>query len=265
MSADSTPLAPQLAAQDFAGRCAVITGAGGCLGRAVAAILAQHDVRLVLLGRQKSALEALDDQLRALGARPSTLLCQDVTQGDIIDRLADSLLARFGGLDILIAAAAHPSTPTPLTHLSPAQWEETFAVNVTAPWRLLRSLDPLLRRSDAGRAVFVTCAEAQSLPAYRGAYAVSKSALEALVLSYAAELRATNVRANLFDPGRFMSPLSATAFPGQTAAETTPEQAAQALIQLTARSCTFQGRRLTQDDLGVSTQTLPLAGVPKAL
>ena len=90
---------------------------------------------------------------------------------------------------------------TPLAHLDPKMFQELLDVNVTANWRLIRSLDPLLRQSDAGRALFVTSGAARKHTPYWGGYAMSKAALEILALTYAAECEGTKVKVNLLNPG----------------------------------------------------------------
>src|SRR3546814_5272186 len=116
---------------------------------------------------------------------------------------------------ILVGNAGILGPLTPVGHIKPAIWQEVMDVNVTANYRLRRSLDPLLRRSDAGRAVFVTSGAAAAAEAYWGPYAVSKAALEMLVKTYAAEITKTAVKANLLSPGPIRTMMRAAAFPGE--------------------------------------------------
>ena len=106
---------------------------------------------------------------------------------DALDRLGAAIHERWGKLDILLGNAGMLGELAPITHIDQPVWDEVMAVNVTANYRLIRSLDPLLRASDAGRAIFVTSGAAHKAQAYWGVYSVSKAALEALVRTYAAE------------------------------------------------------------------------------
>ncbi len=154
----------------------------------------------MLVARTVGGLEAVDDQIKALGGS-ATLVPLDVTDGPGIDRLGAALYERYGQLDVLLGNAGILGTLSPVGHIEPTVFERVMAVNVTANWRLIRSLDPLLRQSDAGRAIFVTSGISRKAVPYWGAYAASKAALDMLVGIYAAEVAHTNVRVNLFNPG----------------------------------------------------------------
>src|SRR5262249_11915819 len=139
----------------LAGRIAVITGASRGLGAAVAKRFAAEGAQLVLVARTVGGLEEVDDEVRGFG-RSATLVPLDLTGFDPIDRLGQSLFERFGKIDILVANAAVLGTLSPIGHITPRDWTEVINLNLTANWRLIRSLDPLLRASDSGRAIFVT-------------------------------------------------------------------------------------------------------------
>jgi NAD(P)-dependent dehydrogenase (short-subunit alcohol dehydrogenase family) len=178
-------------------------------------------------------LEELDDACRHAGGADATLAVLDLTKGELIDALGRSLFDRFGYLDGLVVCAAELGAITPVSHLEPKTFERIMAVNLIANQRLIRSVDPLLRASRAGRAVFVTDGAAGPGRAYWGGYAATKAALEAIVLAYAAELRLTQVRVNLFDPGPMATRLRAQAYPGERP-DTVPDPAAaaQRLVEL---------------------------------
>ncbi|MGI9499968.1 MAG: SDR family NAD(P)-dependent oxidoreductase, partial [Geminicoccaceae bacterium] len=166
------------------GRLALITGASRGLGAALAERFAQEGARLILMARTTGGLEEVDDRVRAAGAE-ATLVPQDLTQSEAIDELGGALAKRFGRLDILIGNAAEQSALSPVPHTDPKAFEQTLAINAVTNFRLIRSLDPLLRASSSGSAIFVT-ADVGAMPrAYFGAYAVSKAALESLVMTYA--------------------------------------------------------------------------------
>lgn len=229
------------------GRLALITGASRGLGAATAIAYASEGAHCVLVARTVGGLEEVDDRIRALGGS-ATLVPLDVTDGPGIDRLGAALYERFGRLDVFLGNAAILGTLSPVGHIEPKIFEQVVAVNLTANWRLLRSLDPLLRRADAGRAIFVTADASRQPVAYWGAYAAAKAGLDMLVGIYAAEVAHTAVRVNLFDPGPMRTVLRAQAFPGEDpAGQTPPEVHAEALIRLALPSCTLNGQRIEGD------------------
>ena len=196
-------------------RLILITGASRGLGAALAEACAAEGARLILLARTRGALEEVDDRVRSLGAE-ATLLPLDLADLDAVDRLGPSIYQRFGRLDGLAACAAELGTLTPTPQLDPKTLQRILTVNMLANQRLIRTLDPLLRASDAGRAVFLTdCSASQGRP-FWGAYGASKAALESVVFSWSAETaRITRLRVNLADPGPMRTRLRAQAFPGE--------------------------------------------------
>lgn len=196
------------------GRVALVTGASRGIGRAVALELARTRWRVVAVARSQKALETLDDAIRAEGGE-ATLVPMDLRDYNGIDQLGAALFERFGKLDALAACAGSLGSVTPAHQVTPAVMDEAMGVNVIANYRLIRSMHPLLRASDAGRAVFVTSGIASSPLAYFGPYAASKAALDALVRTYAAELNVTPIKANLFSPGPVRTAMRAKAFPGE--------------------------------------------------
>jgi NAD(P)-dependent dehydrogenase (short-subunit alcohol dehydrogenase family) len=229
------------AVKSLQGRIAVVTGASRGIGRAAALELASRGAHVVAVARTQGALEELDDEVKAVGSS-ATLVPMSVTDYAGVDRLGAAIFARWKKLDILVGNAGVLGKLSPLPHLEPKLWDEVFAVNVTANWRLIRSLEPLLRQSDAGRAVFVTSGAATDINAYWGAYAVSKAALEALVRTWAAELASTPVRVNLFRPGPVATRMRAQAMPGEDPATIpTPAAIAPQLVDLCEPSFTSTG------------------------
>jgi NAD(P)-dependent dehydrogenase (short-subunit alcohol dehydrogenase family) len=230
----------------LADRLIVIAGASRGLGAAAAEACAAEGARLVLVARTRGALEEVDDAVRRQGGE-ATLVAADLTKGELVDSLGAALHQRFGRVDGLVAAAAELGPLTPVSHLEPKALEQVLRTNLLATHRLIRSLDPLLRAATDARAVFVTDGSAGSGRAYWGAYAASKAALEALVLAYAAELRITRVKVNLFDPGPMATRLRAKAYPGERAESVPPpSRAASALIDLLVPDCPHHGQRLTR-------------------
>jgi NAD(P)-dependent dehydrogenase (short-subunit alcohol dehydrogenase family) len=217
---------------DLSGRVALVTGASRGIGRAAALALAGAGAHVVAVARTSGGLEELDDAINAKGGA-ATLVPLDLKDSPALDRLGAALYERWRRLDIFLANGAILGTITPLGHLEPKVWDEVMAVNVTANWRMVRSFDPLLRASDAGRVLFVSSGAAQSCPPYWGGYSISKAALEALAKTYAGELRKTKVRVNLFNPGATRTRMRAEAMPGENP-ETlkTPEMLAADIMRM---------------------------------
>ncbi len=229
----------------LAGRLALITGASRGIGAAVAKRFAAEGAHLVLIARTVGGLEETDDAVRAAGGQ-ATLLPLDLRQYDKIDQMGAALYERFGRLDILVGNAGVLGALSPTGHFGPKVWQEVMDVNLTANWRLIRSLDPLLRLSPSGRAIFVTASVAQEATPFWGAYAASKAGLETLVRCYAGEVANTPVRANLIDPGIVRTALRAQGFPLENkSALTSPEAVTGAFVDLAAADCALNGQIVT--------------------
>ena len=199
----------------LAGRVALVTGATRGVGAAAALSLGAAGAHVIAAGRTQGALEELDDAIRAAGGEAASLVPMDLTNGTGIDQLGLALFERHRRLDILVHAAGMLGGLRPVAHVPPALWEKLVATNLTSAYRLIRSLEPLLRASDRARAVFITCEQAAAPKAFWGAYAATKAGLEAMVRSWADEIDNTPIRAILADPGPVRTALRAQAFPGE--------------------------------------------------
>jgi len=223
-------------------RLALVTGASRGIGRAVAIALAEHGAHVVIAARTIGALEELDDEIRKGGGK-ATLLQVDLSKGDKLVQLGPTLFARWGKLDIFVGNAGILGPLSPLHHVTEDAWNQVVDINLSANWRLIRTLDPLLKRSDTGRAVFVTSAAASGKYAYWGPYAVSKAGLEALVKTYAHELQDTPVRVNLVNPGPTRTAMRAKAFPGEDPTTLPdPSELVPMFLELVSPECTLSGR-----------------------
>ncbi|MSO65640.1 MAG: SDR family NAD(P)-dependent oxidoreductase [Alphaproteobacteria bacterium] len=223
-------------------RVALITGASRGIGAAVAQCFAAEGAHVVLVARTVGGLEEVDDTIRAAGGT-ATLVPLDLRDFAGIDRMAAALAERFGRLDILVGNAATLGELRPVPHYSPEMWAEVIELNLTSNWHLIRAFDGLLRRSSAGRALFVSSNLVRHPRAYWGPYAASKAALENLVLCYAAEIAATSVRANVIDPGRVRTRMRAQAYPGEDPAKhPAPALIAPRLIEWASAAATANGQ-----------------------
>lgn len=225
----------------LAGRIALITGASRGIGRAVALAFAREGAHVVLLARTQGALEEVDDEIREAGGT-ATLLQLDLRNGDKLDALGPTIFQRWGKLDILVGNAGILGPLSPLGHITADAWNDVININLTANWRLIRTCDPLLRKSDAGRAIFVTSGAASGAHAYWGPYAVSKAGLEALVKTYAQEIERTPVRANLINPGPVRTAMRAKAYPGEDPEKLPdPAELAPLFVELASPDCNLNG------------------------
>ena len=223
-------------------RIAVVTGASRGIGRAAALALADAGAHVIALARTQGALEELDDEIRAKGST-ATLVPVDLKDLEALDRLGAAIHERWGKLDILLGNAGVLGELAPITHVDQPLWDEVMTINVTANFRLIRSLDPLLRASDAGRAIFVTSGAAHKCTAYWGPYSISKAALEVLVRTYAAETVTTPVRAMLVNPGPLRTAMRRAAMPGEDPTTLkTPDDLAPHIVRLALPSWTETGK-----------------------
>ena len=223
------------------GKVALVTGASRGIGQAAAKALAAAGAHVILVARTVGGLEDVDDEIQKAGGN-ATLVPLDLKDFAALDRLGASIYERWGRLDAFLGNAGVLGAVTPLAHLEPKLFQELLDVNVTANWRLIRSFDPLLRASDAGRALFVTSGAARNHTPFWGGYAMAKAALESLALTYAAECASTNIKVNLLSPGPLRTAMRARAMPGEDPQTLAPPDAVASLIvDLLSPSCEKNG------------------------
>ncbi|NKB21871.1 MAG: SDR family NAD(P)-dependent oxidoreductase [Alphaproteobacteria bacterium] len=221
------------------GRVALITGASRGIGAAVAKRYAAEGAHVILTARTVAGLEEVDDAIRAQsdGKAQATLVPLDLQQGDEIDKLNAAIGSRFGKLDILVGNAGLLGEMTFVSQIELDDWQNLIDVNLTANWRLIRALQPLLLESDSGRAMFLTTGVAGGR-AYWGGYAVTKTALEALVKTWAEEMAETALKINLINPGAVRTSMRADAYPGEDPmALPTAEEITEIFVELAEASC----------------------------
>ena len=229
----------------LAGRIALVTGASRGIGWAVACELARAGAHIIAMARTQGALEELDDVIRGESGDATLVPC-DVKDFEALDRLGGAIYERWGKLDIFIGNAGVLGPVSPLGHIDPKQWDDVMAVNVTANWRLIRSLDPLLRASDAGRAVFISsgAGHTANFKPYWGPYAVSKAAVDALARTYAAEtLNTSPIKVMAVNPGPLRTRMRAAAMPGEDPISLkTPEDLAPKILALCKPDWSLTGK-----------------------
>jgi len=212
------------ATRPLEGRIALVTGASRGFGAAVAVRLAAAGAHVVCAARTVGGLEQTDDAIKAAGGS-ATLVPMDLSKFEQIDLLGGSLAQRFGRLDLLVASAAMLGHLGPVAYSDEKVWARVLDLNLNANYRLIRSVDPLLRAAAAPRAVFVTDRIARSGIAYWSAYAVAKAGLDTLAGLYAAETAKTPLRVALFHPGPMATRLREQGFPGEPAGTQPPPDA----------------------------------------
>jgi NAD(P)-dependent dehydrogenase (short-subunit alcohol dehydrogenase family) len=205
----------ETAEKPLAGLIALVTGATRGIGRASAIGLAEAGAHVIAVGRTQGALEELDDEIKARTGVNATLVPMDLAELDDIDTLARVIGQRWGRLDILVHAAAQLGDMTPVSHIEPKVWDKVLQLNMTAPFRLIRALEPLFRGSQAARPIFVTSGVARTPRAFWGTYASSKAGMDALVATWADEVENTPIRPVLLSPGPMRTRMRAQAFPGE--------------------------------------------------
>jgi NAD(P)-dependent dehydrogenase (short-subunit alcohol dehydrogenase family) len=228
--------------RDLQDKVVLITGASRGIGYAAALEAARRGAHVIAVARTVGGLEELDDEIQDMGSA-ATLVPLDLRDVDAIDRLGAAIFERWGHLDGLIANAGLLGVLTPVPHIKPEEFDRVLAVNVTANYRLIRSMDLLLRQADAARAVFVSSGAARSAKPYWGLYAASKAALDALIKSYAGEMVETRVKINAFYPGAVRTSMRAKAMPGEDPDTLpTPADIAPQLVDLVSPGLSETGR-----------------------
>lgn len=224
------------------GRIALVTGASRGIGYFTALELAKAGAHVIACARTVGGLEELDDAIKAVGGS-ATLVPFDLADMEAIDRLGGSIFERWGKLDILVANAGVLGVISPIGHIEAKVFEKVMNINVNATWRLIRSVDPLLTRSDAGRAVIMSSGAAHKCRPFWSAYSASKAAVEALARTWAGETQSTPLRITSVDPGATRTAMRAQAVPGEDPMSLPhPSEVAKAILPLVGPGVTETGR-----------------------
>ena len=227
---------------DLKDRIALVTGASRGIGYFTALELAKAGAHVIACARTVGGLEELDDAIKAVGGS-ATLVPFDLADMAAIDKLGGSIFERWGKLDILVANAGVLGTISPIGHVEAKVFDKVMAINVTATWRLIRSVEPLLLKSDAGRAVILSSSVAHKGRPFWGPYAASKAAVEVLARTWAAETQRTALRITSFDPGATRTAMRAQAVPGEDPSTVQhPSEVAKAILPLVAADYAETGK-----------------------
>ncbi|RDL52331.1 putative oxidoreductase YciK [Ensifer sp. M14] len=195
-------------------RVAVVTGASRGIGYFTALELAKAGAHVVACARTVGGLEELDDAIKAAGGS-ATLVPFDLADMAAIDKLGGAINERWGKLDIMVANAGVLGTISPIGHVEAKVFDKVMTINVNATWRLIRTLEPLLIKSDAGRALILSSSAAHKCKPFWGPYSASKAAVEALARTWAGETQRLPLRILSVDPGATRTAMRAQAMPGE--------------------------------------------------
>ena len=199
---------------DLKGMNILITGASSGIGRQAALTYGKYKANIIALGRSQSALETLDDDLAKYNCNVS-LVPFNLMQFDLIKDMEQKLSERIDRLDVLFLNAATFGSLTPITHITEAEWNEAFAVNLTSNVILLKLFEPYLKKTDQSQVLISTTEIINQKKPFWGLYSASKAALEQIAYSYAEEIQNTNIKVNLIDPGIVNTKLRLKAYPGE--------------------------------------------------
>jgi NAD(P)-dependent dehydrogenase (short-subunit alcohol dehydrogenase family) len=167
----------------------------------------------------------------------------NLMDGPGIDRLGGAIYERWGKLDIFCANAAILGVISPIGHIEAKVFDRVMATNVTATWRMIRTLDPLLRLSDAGRAAIISTYAGLQGRAYWSAYAASKAAVDTFARSWADETKELKLRVNVVDPGVARTAMRAQAVPGEDPLQLpTPAEVARRIMPVFASDLNETGQ-----------------------
>jgi len=204
------------AREDFTDRVVLVTGATRGIGRAVATALVRLGATVILHGRRAGALDALYQELKALGPEPAVAeLDLERAQGEAYQQLTDAIDSRYGRLDALLHNAGILGDLSAIEDYDIGLFQRVLHVNLTAPFILTRCLFPLLERSDDPSLVFTTSGVGNQGRAYWGAYSVSKFGTEGLAQILAVENESRGLRCNLIDPGGTRTGMRRSAYPAE--------------------------------------------------
>ena len=228
----------------WAGKLALVTGAGRGIGAAIAEALAQGGAHVVLTARTAAELESVEERIHAAGGS-ATIAPLDLVEPDSIARLAQAVAGRWDALDLIVLNAAMLGTLTPVAQIDGKEFNRLLTLNLLAQQALIAAFDPLLRKSEAGRLIALTSSVGARPRAYWGAYGASRAALETLVLAYGEEVKnLAPLKVAIVDPGATATQMRARAYPGEDPATLKPPGAVAAAVMALLEGDFETGHRL---------------------
>jgi NAD(P)-dependent dehydrogenase (short-subunit alcohol dehydrogenase family) len=182
------------------GRSVIVTGAGSGIGRAAALAFAAEGARVVVADLNAEGAEAVVKEIGQQGGT-AVAVVGDLSEQTVVDRVAETAVARFGGVDVLVNNAGIMDRMSALADVDDAEWERVIRVNLTAPFLLTRAVLPHML--EAGRGAIVNTASEAGLrgSAAGAAYTASKHGVVGLTKNLAVMYRKQGIRANAIAPG----------------------------------------------------------------
>lgn len=197
----------------------LVTGAGDGLGRQAALNYAKYGATVILLGRTVKKLEAVYDEIIALGGAKPAIIPLDMlgaTKQHYID-MGETIIEQFGRLDGVLHNAGLLGVLSPFHQIEESAFDEIMQVNVKAQFLMTQALLPALLKSKDARIIFTTSTVGHVGKAYWGSYAISKFATEGMMKTLADEMTDTPVRVNAINPGATRTKMRASAYPAEDA------------------------------------------------
>ena len=197
-------------------RIALITGASGGIGSAIARRFAAEGFRLALCGRNTEKLESVRASLPQ--GTEALLLPGDVNDAGYQDACLAAVQARFGGLDVLVNCAGMAQSDA-FEDITPARFDEIMTLNCRTPFFLCQKALPLLRQSQAASILNIASVTAHKGYVRQAAYAASKHAMAGFTKTLAAEVYEQGIRVHLISPGGVFTDMAKVSRPDLTGEE----------------------------------------------
>jgi 3-oxoacyl-[acyl-carrier protein] reductase len=183
------------------GRVAVVTGSSRGIGAAIASLFAGHGARVVVQGRDPSAVATVTDRIQQGGGKAASALC-DLTNYDQVQAMRQRIEEELGPVDILVAnAGGSPVRPGPIEQLTEAEWHQSVDVNLTATFLTVKVFLPGMKQRGRGDIITMSSAAARRPTAQSpAAYAAAKAGIELLTRSLALQAGPSGIRVNCIAP-----------------------------------------------------------------
>ncbi|MCJ2180255.1 SDR family NAD(P)-dependent oxidoreductase [Novosphingobium album (ex Hu et al. 2023)] len=189
------------------GKTAIITGAAGGIGQASAILFANEGAKVACVDLKQDLLEATVEQISAEGGH-ALAIGADVSNREHVRAIIDQTIEAFGVPNIVFNnAGINPDNRRPLTEIPEDDFDRAFAVNVKAPWMMIKYVAPHMAKAGGG-SIINTASISPFIVASTASYSASKAGVVALTKVAAVELGHLNIRVNALCPGATMTPLA---------------------------------------------------------